>query len=131
MRRNRVTLLSLASIFLTAALSTAPALAASTSISGVQIVSVQQSSGATGHPNGFVYIGLNVAFPLVGGCRYSGDVNAPDHWLIRIDTNDVAYRGLMAIALTAYTTGAPVRVDYDDAYGSGADCHVTFIGAKS
>jgi hypothetical protein len=107
-------------------LTSQPALAATGTITA-QIVAVGHTVALPSQPNGYVYIRLSQRFTLAGACAYSGTVDAPANWNLRIDSSDASYRGLLAVALSAYATGKTVRVDYDDIFGVGSECRVTYI----
>jgi hypothetical protein len=103
------------------------AVAAAASMSAVKIIGVAQTIPYPSQEHGYVYVHVDYHFSLPGVCKYSGDVDAPDRWMLRINSDDNAYHGLLALAITAYTTDKTVRIDYDDGFGTGSECRVTAI----
>jgi hypothetical protein len=102
----------------------------STYISGAKITAVDRDMSTTRGPHGRAYITLDRHFNTVGGCLWSGGVDTPAGWMLEFDAEHPSFNGLFAAALAARLSNATVRIDYDDGFGSAANCRIFGISVS-
>jgi len=103
------------------------AFGASASIDGAFITGVLHDIETTRGPSGRAWIALDRHFPLAGGCVYFGAIDGPSGWMLEYTVESASFNAMFALALTAYSSGRSVHVDYDDGFGSGTTCRITNI----
>ena len=92
-------------------------------VTGVWVYEENQPGAPALGTNGSAYLHVDRTFPLDGVCNYSGAVNGPSGWLFQFNVERASFKSMLAVALAAQAAGRPVRVRYDDAFGSGP-CHL-------